>query len=130
MPHPSWSTVQRVLGEATVIVVSVYVAIVLEGWSSDRAEAADAQAALLQVRAELLADHADLQDILTEQRELSLLYRRLLTWLESPTSMPNDSVDGALVRIAPATVRCFRGEGLGPACCQAVSFPRLATTGS
>jgi hypothetical protein len=126
MSHPRVSSVRRVLGEGALIVASVYLAIVLEGWSSQRAEAADARAGLQQVRSELLADRADLQEILQEQRELSALYQRLLAWLDAPASMPTDSVHRALVRLGATNRTMFPRRG---AWTSMVSSGRLAAVG-
>lgn len=94
-----------------LIVLSVYLAIVLEGWSQERSEHHEALASLTQLRAELVADRADLQDILEEQRLLSVLYDDLLRWLATPETMPADSVDAALGRLAVSNRTMFPRRG-------------------
>lgn len=114
MRRPSrarWSSFRRILGEAILIVSSVYLAIFLEGWSQDRASHREAVVGLQQLRAELVADRADLQDILEEQRTLGVLYDDLLRWLETPASMPVDSVDAALGRLAVSNRTMFPRRG-------------------
>ena len=107
----TWSSWRRVLGEGLLIVASVYLAIFLEGWSQDRDRVKDARSGLLQLRADLLADRADLQNILTEQRAHSLQYKNLLRWLDSPGAMPYDSVDTALEQLGTSNRTMFPRRG-------------------
>jgi hypothetical protein len=80
------------LSEGTLIIVSVYLAIVLEGASQDREARSSAHVALVQMLAELREDSADLADIREEQLLRSKQYVILDQWLASPESIPLDSV--------------------------------------
>lgn len=82
----------RLLGEAVVIIASVYVAIVLEGLSQERSEARAARQGLEQVLAELREDQSDLMEIRAEQEALDVVYANLVRWLEDPAAIPGDSV--------------------------------------
>ena len=111
MTRQRWSSWRRVLGEALLIISSVYLAIVFEGWSQERSDHREALAGLAQLRADLVADRVDLQEILVEQRLLSALYDDLLRWLERPEVMPMDSVDAALGRLAVSNRTMFPRRG-------------------
>jgi len=82
----------RMLSEGTLIIVSVYLAIVLEGASQDREARSSAHVALVQMLAELREDSADLDEIREEQLLRSKQYVILDQWLASPESIPLDSV--------------------------------------
>jgi len=82
---------KRFLGEAVMIVISVYVAIVLEGMSGDRARRADAIDGLAQLRSELVLDRDEAQAVLLEQRRIGDKYNQLVAWLDRPETMPADS---------------------------------------
>jgi hypothetical protein len=88
-PKLPWA---RMLSEGTLIIVSVYLAIVLEGASQDREARSSAHVALVQMLAELREDSADLDDIREEQLLRSKQYVILDQWLASPESIPLDSV--------------------------------------
>ena len=79
---------------------SVYLAIVLEGMSEDRARATEAVDALAQLVEELRKDRADVAEILVEQENLSRQYVNLLRWFGDPSSMPVDSVHESLDVVA------------------------------
>jgi hypothetical protein len=80
------------LSEGTLIIVSVYLAIVLEGVSQDREAKSSAHLALVQMLAELREDSADLEEIREEQLVRSKQYVILDQWLATPESMPLDSI--------------------------------------
>lgn len=86
---PPW---RKLLVESLVVVASVYAAIVLEGASEARARHTDARHALASLRAELALDRADLDVILTAQRDRDVRHRRLEHWLGDVSVMPADSV--------------------------------------
>jgi len=110
MDYRSWPW-RRILVEAALIFASVYLAIVLEGISSDRARAAEARTAIVQLRSELAADQKDLSEILEVQVEQAGLYRSLADWLASPESMPRDEVDRTLERLGESNRTMFPRQG-------------------
>jgi hypothetical protein len=87
-PKLPWA---RMLSEGILIIVSVYLAIVLEGVSHDREAKSSAHLALVQMLAELKEDSADLDEIREEQVVRSRQYVVLDQWLANPASMPLDS---------------------------------------
>ena len=89
IPKLPWA---RMLGEGAVIIVSVYLAIFLEGVSQEREAKASAHLALVQMLAEMKEDAADVAEIREEQLERSRQYVTLDQWLANPESMPLDSV--------------------------------------
>ena len=93
LPKLPWA---RIIGEGTLIVVSVYLAIVLEGMSQDWAAQQAAHAALAQMLDEMREDSNDLEEIRAEQLERHEQYEVLIKWLRSPDSMPIDSVAAAM----------------------------------
>lgn len=82
---------KQLLAQGLLIVVSVYVAIVLEGISQDRRDARDARIALAQMLGEMRQDRADLAEIRAEQLERDRQYDALDRWLASPSTIPPDS---------------------------------------
>lgn len=110
-PFRGWWSWKRALSEGALILGSVYAAIVLESWSADRARISEAEAALSQLRSELVADSADLTDILREQEELKVQYERVARWLAKPESMPSDSVHRALERLSLTNRTMFPRRG-------------------
>jgi hypothetical protein len=82
-----------------MIVVSVYVAIVLQGISNERGRKEDANRALVQLQLELRQDSADVIRVLEEQRAIDARYTRLSRWLESSATLPADSFDADLSEI-------------------------------
>ncbi len=86
--------------EALIIVSSVFVAVFLEGLANDLSSSADAHTSLVQLSEELRADRADLVGVRQSQEDLSVVYDNLLAWLSTPESMPSDSVQAALDRVA------------------------------
>jgi len=89
----------RFLAEAVLIVSSVYLAIVLEGTSTDRGRRAEAVAALTALRAELELDHADAVEILGLQETQIESSERIRLWLSRPASAPADSLSVALLHV-------------------------------
>ena len=89
MPKLLWS---RILGEGALIIVSVYLAILLEGMSQDREAKTSAHLALLQMLGEMREDSADLEEIREEQLARSTQYENLDQWLAKPDSVPLDSM--------------------------------------
>lgn len=86
----------RIIGEGALIIVSVYLAIVLEGVSQDWAAAQAAHAALAQMLDEMREDARDLEEIRAEQLERNEQYEALINWLGSPDTIPIDSVAVAM----------------------------------
>ena len=89
MPKLPWS---RILGEGALIIVSVYLAIFLEGMSQDREARTSAHLALVQMLGEMREDSADLEEIRKEQLARSKQYKNLDQWLAKPDSVPLDSM--------------------------------------
>jgi len=83
-----------------IIVSSVFVAVFLEGMANDVSSSADAHTSLVQLSEELRADRLDLAEVRQSQEELSGVYDDLLLWFSTPESMPSDSVQSALDRVA------------------------------
>ena len=88
IPKLPWA---KLLGEGALIIVSVYLAIVLEGVSQDRESRAAAHTALVQMLAEMREDSADVNEIREEQLARSRQYAELDRWLASPESVSLDS---------------------------------------
>jgi hypothetical protein len=89
MPKLPWT---KILGEGALIIVSVYLAIFLEGVSQDHDAKTSAHSALVQMLGEMREDSADIEAIREEQLARSRLYEDLDRWLASPDTMPLDSV--------------------------------------
>ena len=89
MPKLPWS---RILGEGALIIVSVYLAILLEGMSQEREARTSAHLALVQMLGEMREDSADLEEIREEQLARSKQYENLDQWLAKPDSVPLDSM--------------------------------------
>lgn len=87
------------------------VAIVLEGLASERGRGAEADGALERLRAELVLDRADADEVLSAQRRIGDDYSRLVTWLGSPATMPDDSVDAALERLGLSNPTAYPRKG-------------------
>ncbi len=83
---------RKLLLEAVVLVVSVYVAIVLQALSDERAQHREAIQALGMLRVELRLDRQDLDVILAAQRDRDVRHRRLDGWLREVRSAPVDSL--------------------------------------
>ena len=83
---------RKLLLEAVVLVVSVYVAIVLEGLSAERTQHREAIQALGVLRAELALDRQNLDVILEAQRDRHLRHRRVDRWLGDIRTAPADSL--------------------------------------
>jgi hypothetical protein len=97
----------RLAGEAVLIVVSVYVAIVLEGMSSDRERRASALESLRIVRADLQAELQLARTYAEDKRERTVLFARLSRWLTSDAAIPADSFDVALEGVLTGNVTAF-----------------------
>jgi hypothetical protein len=91
---------QRLLGEAFVIVISVYLAIFLQERADDRERTEEAIDALVQLREELRSDRSDLLEVLAEQRQIDLRYARVDQWLSARDGAPTDSLTAALDSLA------------------------------
>ena len=91
-PHP----VVRFVGEALLIVASVFVAILLESMWQDRAEAIDARESLAQVRLSLLEDKRFFDRVEAEQNRAAEQSRKLLEWFSSPETIPNEEAHEVL----------------------------------
>jgi hypothetical protein len=89
VPRIDW---RKLLLNALLLVVSVYVAIVLEGISDKRARHREAVDALSMLRAELALDRQNLDVILDAQRDRDVRHRRIDTWLVEVESIPTDSL--------------------------------------
>jgi hypothetical protein len=97
----------RLLGEAGLIIVSVYVAIVLEGASSARSEQAAALESLRTVQAELEADLVEARAYATQKEDRSVLFAQLAGWLSSDVAIPVDSFDIALEGVLTGNFTIF-----------------------
>jgi hypothetical protein len=82
----------KLFGEGALIIVAVYFAIVLEGMSQEREAELAAHTALAQMLGEMREDSADVDDIRAMQFVRDKLYIDLDQWLESPESIPLDSM--------------------------------------
>ena len=89
IPKLPWN---RILGEGALIIVSVYLAIFLEGMSQEREARTSAHLALVQMLGEMREDSADLEEIREEQLVRSSQYEDLDQWLANPDSVPLDSM--------------------------------------
>ena len=90
---------KQLFAQGLLIVVSVYVAILLEGISQDRRDARDARTALAQMLGEMRQDRADLAEIRAEQLERDRQYDDLDRWLADPGSIPPDSLTTTLTTV-------------------------------
>ncbi|MEQ1912707.1 MAG: DUF6090 family protein [Vicinamibacterales bacterium] len=97
----------RWLAEFALILVSVYLAVYLEGASQRRSERSAARVALTQLLGELQADIGDFDRIIAKQDSLHTDYSNLGRWLAHPASYPADSVAGALYRISSENSTLF-----------------------
>ena len=93
----SW---RRFIGEAVLIISSVFVAIALESAWQDRQQFLEAQGALGQMLQELRHDRADLVEVLDEQRRLDSTYRKVISWLADPDSLPEQEFGEAMKLIS------------------------------
>jgi len=82
----------RIVGEGLLIIISVYLAIFLEGVSQEREARASAHLALVQMLGEMRKDATDVEEIRKEQLARSRQYEELDEWLANPDAMPQDSV--------------------------------------
>ena len=87
---------RRMAGEATLIVVSVFVAIVLEGLWQERVQAGEARAALGQLLEELKQDRVSLDAVVARQSEIDVLWGNARAWLANPDTLPSDEFHDAL----------------------------------
>ncbi len=86
----------RLAAEGVLIVASVYLAIVLEGNSQDRARGREATAALAQLLGELREDRADLDEVQAKQLEIASDHETLMAWFRTPASLSGVSVTATL----------------------------------
>lgn len=105
MPWMRWG------GEAVIIVVSVFIAVFLEGVAADSSSSADAHATLTQLAAELRADGEDLARIRGTQVGHAGAYDDLLRWLATPESLPGDSVQAALDQVGFLNLTMYPRKG-------------------
>lgn len=105
MPWVRWA------GEAVIIVVSVFVAVFLEGVATDSSSSADAHTTLRQLAAELRTDREDLARIRGVQVGHAGAYDDLLLWLTTPESLPGDSVQTALDQIGFLNLTMYPRKG-------------------
>ena len=89
----------KLIVEFVVILVSVYLAVALESASQHRTDYEEAVEALTQLLGELHEDRADFNRVIGLQNELHLDYLDLVRWLDSPRTMPADSVGSALISV-------------------------------
>lgn len=89
LPRIEW---RKLLLNALVLVVSIYVAIVLEGISDKRTRHREAVEALRMLRAELGLDRQNLDVILEAQRDRDVRHRRIDRWLTDVDIIPTDSL--------------------------------------
>lgn len=101
----------RFVAEAALIVISVYLAIVLEGISAQRDRRAEAVEGLRQLRSELVLDREDAMRVAGEQRRIGDDYVRLIDWLEHPESMPADSFTAVLKAVAFSNPTAYPRKG-------------------
>ena len=87
---------KRFLAEAVLIVSSVYLAIVLEGASTDQDRKMEAIAALTNLREELASDQADGIEILSLQQDQARSHQQIQAWLSDPDNVPAESFSAAL----------------------------------
>lgn len=87
---------KRFLAEAVLIVSSVYLAIVLEGASTEKERKSEAIAALTNLSAELGLDQADGLEILSLQNDQGRSHQQIQAWLSDPENIPADSFSAAL----------------------------------
>jgi hypothetical protein len=98
---------KRWAAEFVLILVSVYLAVFLEGWSQRRQDHAAAVDALAQLKGELQEDLADFDRIIAMQKRLTADYENLARWLSTPRSAPSDSVGSAVLRIGTENLTLF-----------------------
>lgn len=101
----------RLFGEALLIFVSVYVAIVLEGRSAERGREEEAREALRQLRAELVLDRTDAGRVVEAQRGIATDYEDLIRWSGSPTTMPTDSFGVVVRRVGVSNPTAYPRKG-------------------
>jgi len=108
---PNWLAIRgfafRILGQAVIIVCSVYTAIVLEGISSDRDRRESASESLQTVRAELLADQQQARDYALQKKERAARFYQLSKWLRSAGPVPEDSFGVALEGVLTGNFTAF-----------------------
>jgi len=88
----------RILGESLLIVVSVYVAIVLQDLSDKKTKRKEAYGVLNQMLSEMKSDQMILQEVIDEQRMLNVQYSNVDRWLSNTSvkTLPFDSLGSAL----------------------------------
>jgi hypothetical protein len=93
LPILPWT---KLLSEAALIIVAVYLAIFLEGISQDRTVKLSAHTALAQMLGEMIKDRNDVDEIRAEQLVRDQQYLAVEQWLERPESIPLDSMKEAI----------------------------------
>ncbi|MEM6935054.1 MAG: DUF6090 family protein [Pseudomonadota bacterium] len=83
-------------GEALLIVVSVFVAILLESQWQDHREAKEARESLAQVRLSLQEDKRFFDQVEAEQNRAAEQSRRLIQWFASPETIPTEEAHEVL----------------------------------
>ena len=91
---------QRIVGEAALIIASVFVAIVLEGMWQERVQAAEARAALGQLLEELREDRVEADRVIARQVEMDGEFDELRTWLAAPSTLPANEFNKNMDSIA------------------------------
>jgi hypothetical protein len=86
----------KLLGEATLIIAAVYLAIFLEGIWQDRSAKLAAHTALAQMLEEMREDRDDVDEIRAEQFVRDQQYLAIEQWLGRPESIPLDSMKEAI----------------------------------
>ena len=94
---PVKSKWEKVVGEAALIVASVFVAISLEGVWQEYSDAAEARVALVGLLQELRADHAFVAVVTAEQEVLAGAISDLLDWFADAESLPTKAVHEAFL---------------------------------
>jgi acid phosphatase family membrane protein YuiD len=81
---------RRVLGEAVLIIASVFVAIALESAWQERQQARAAQEALAQMLDDLRQDRSNLDTVAARQQEIDRLYAQMREWLADPATLDGE----------------------------------------
>jgi len=82
----------KIVGEAALIFVSVFIAIWLESEWQNRADETEAMVALSQLLAELRADQEFEEQVRLDQMAFVETTEKILLWLENSESLPQESV--------------------------------------
>ena len=85
----------KIVGEAALILVSVFIAIWLESEWQNRADETEAMVAFSQLLAELRADQEFGAQVRLDQMAFVKTTEKILLWLENSESLPQESVQEA-----------------------------------